>query len=95
MPYIFSVVVEPAQSNKPTPAEAPGNNRKMKLKKELKKAGAKTSDDVDFEDLFGRDPDPVCTDKLYCCSLLLDHTLHVLSIIFSLKQHSSFVKTHH
>ena len=39
-------------------AVAAGGTRKTKLKKELKKAGAKTTDDVEFEDLFGRDPEP-------------------------------------
>lgn len=33
--------------------------KKTTLKKSLKKAGAKTSDDVDFEDLFGPDPEEV------------------------------------
>lgn len=36
--------------------ESTGIKKKSKLKRELKKAGAKTTDDVEFEDLFGADP---------------------------------------
>lgn len=43
---------------KPAPVVPPPNVKKSKLKKELKKAGAKSSDDVDFEHLFGKDPEP-------------------------------------
>ena len=53
---ILSIIVE-TDSSAATADSTTAQGKKMKLKKSLKKAGAKNSDDVDFEDLFGPDPE--------------------------------------
>ena len=67
---ILSIIVE-TDSSAATADSTTAQGKKMKLKKSLKKAGAKNSDDVDFEDLFGPDPEEVGTTgkKLYKCKV--------------------------
>lgn len=55
---ILSIIVE-TDLSAATADSTTAQGKKMKLKKSLKKAGAKNSDDVDFEDLFGPDPEEV------------------------------------
>ena len=80
---ILSIIVE-TDSSAATADSTTAQGKKMKLKKSLKKAGAKNSDDVDFEDLFGPDPEEVgdTGEKLYKSKVDLSCNRFISTTVF-------------